>query len=132
MSFLDDEILLNQLVEETFDDKQEPVEMSSYQLSYHSGVQCYQLEVGEKIYTFPSNWGPFALVHKREGDGLLLEKDNDCFNSVFSSLVGSDVKTAFLYQGHETYIVFVPKKMEIQLKDLHSLVYDKSDFKLAA
>lgn len=132
MSFLDDEILLNQLVEETLEGKTDPIEMISYQLHYYDSVQCYQLEVGEKIYTFPVNWGPFAEVHKREGEGIVLENDQDSFNSVFGSLVGSDVKTAFLYEGQDTYIVFVPKKMEINISDLHSLVCNQSDFKIAA
>ena len=104
----------------------------SYKLSFHRSVQCYQLEIGNKIYTFPVNWGPFVDVHKREGSGILLEKDQECFNSVFGSLVGAEVRTAFLFQDHETYMVFVPKKMEIKLEDLHSLVCDQSSFKIAA
>ena len=132
MSFLDDENLLNQLVEETFSDHTGPVEMTSYQVEYHRSIQCYQLELDGKVYTFPENWGPFAQVHKRDGQGLLLENDLECFNSIFGSLVGKEIKAAFVYQRNKTFLIFVPKKMEINLTDLHSLTNDYSDFKIAA
>ncbi len=132
MSFLDDEILLNQLVEETLEEKSGPLEMITYEVFYHRNLQCYQVELGEKLYTFPSNWGPFVKVHEREGEGFIIDGDMEYFNSVFGSLVGDDVKSAFLFSGHQTYLVFIPKKMETNLKDLHSLIFDKTDFKLAA
>lgn len=132
MSFLDDESLLNLLVDETFEPPKGPQEMTSYLVEYHSSIKCYQVKLDGKTYTFPSNWGPFAKIHKREGEGLVLENDLECFNSIFGSLVGKEIKVGFVYKGHETYLVFVPKKMEINLSDLHSLINDHSDFKLAA
>ncbi|MBK23891.1 MAG: hypothetical protein CME70_07795 [Halobacteriovorax sp.] len=132
MSFLDDEILLNQLVEETLGEKTGPLEMTTYELTYHRNLQCYQVELANKLYTFPSNWGPFVKVHERIGEGFIIEGDMECFNSVFGSLVGDEVKTAFLFSGSQTFLVFIPKKMETNLKDLHSLIFDKTDFKLAA
>jgi hypothetical protein len=132
MSFLDDETLLNLLVEETFEPQKGPQEMTSYAVEYHSSIKCYQVRLDGKTYTFPSNWGPFTKVHKREGEGVVLENDLECFNSIFGSLLGRDIKASFIYKGRETYLVFVPKKMEISLKDLHSLINDYSNIKIAA
>ena len=132
MSFLEDENLLNQLVDETFEGPKGLHEMISYPVTYHSSIKCYQLIVDKKIYTFPSNWGPFVKVHQREGIGLVLEDDLELFNSIFGSLVGANVKSVFLFKDSETYLVFVPTSMEINIDDLHSLLNDNSDFKLAA
>ena len=132
MSFPEDENLLNMLVEETFEGPKGPQEMISYRVTYHSSIQCYQLEVDEKVYTFPSNWGPFIKVHEREGNGLVMEDDLELINSIFGSLVGLDVKSAFIFKDTETYLVFVPANMEINIDDLHSLLDNDSDFKLAA
>lgn len=132
MSFLDDDNLLDQLVDETLEGVSSPVEMNIYDLEYHSSLQCYQLTVSGKTYTFPSNWGPFVEVHKREGEGVIFDSDKDFFNSVFGSLVGIDVKTAFLYDDQKTYMVFIPKKMEVTFEDLHSLIHNNFDFKFAA
>lgn len=132
MSFLNNPNILNHLVSETF---REPVgarELFSYKLNFYKSISCYQLEVDGSLYTFPSNWGPFLKVHKREGDGLILENDLEGFNSVFGSLAGKDMKVAFIYMGDETFLVFVPKKMEIILSDLHLLISDITMFKLSA
>jgi hypothetical protein len=132
MSFPNDDNLLNLLVEKTFEKNENPQEMVSYLVTYHRNIKCYQVEIAEKLYTFPSNWGPFKLVDKREGEGVILENDLEHFNSIFGSLVGEEVKTAFIYRGHETYLVFVPANMEANLADLHSLINDESDFKISA
>lgn len=132
MSFPDDDNLLSMLVEKTLSRGDNPQEMVSYQLSYHRNIQCYQVEIAEKLYTFPSNWGPFKLVDEREGEGVILENDLEHFNSIFGSLVGQDVKTAFVFKGRDTYLVFVPVSMEVDLKELHSLVNDETEFKISA
>ena len=132
MSFPEDDNLLNLLVEKTFERNENPQEMVSYQLTYHRNIQCYQVEIAEKLYTFPSNWGPFKLVDERKGEGVILENDLEHFNSIFGSLVGQEVKTAFVYKGHETYLVFVPTNMEVNLQDFHELINDKTEFKISA
>lgn len=132
MSFPNDDNLLNLLVEKTFERNENPQEMVSYLVTYHRNIQCYQVEIAEKLYTFPSNWGPFKLVDERVGEGVILENDLEHFNSIFGSLVGQEVKTAFVFKGHETYLVFVPSSMEVNLKDLHELINDETEFKISA
>lgn len=131
MSFKDEKSLLNLLVDETFSDDFES-DLGTYKLSYIEPIKSFQTVIQGRAFTFPINWGPFQSLHENKEQNIILEKDSELLNEIFSQFLDKDIKVAFCFNKFEVSMLFIKKGLKIGPHDLQMLVEYPSEFKLSA